>query len=98
MGVKGRNVDLPGLSLAESLSLTLIEGTVKSLLPPSVLLEAITTSIQQAHAHLEALEKEHKLATCWRDKVAVVRNSCRKQSPIVATEVLEQVQFGFCST
>ena len=76
-------VDLPGLSLAESLSLTLIEGTVKSLLPPSVL-EAITPRFQQAHAHLEALEKEHKLAT-WRDKVAVVTQLMPQQSPIVAT-------------
>lgn len=85
-------VDLPGLSLAESLSLTLIEGTVKSLLPPSVL-EAITPRFQQAHAHLDALEKEHKLAT-WREKVAVVTQMLPQQSPAVANEVLEQVQFG----
>lgn len=83
-------VDLPGLSLAEALSLTMIESLIKPLLPASVL-TAITPRFRQAHAKLKSLQEEHKLAS-WQDKVAVVNQLLPQVSPELNPFVLEQIQ------
>lgn len=85
----GASIDLPGLSLAEALSLHLIEETIRPLLPKSVL-EAIEPRFRQASAKLSG---QRKVALArWADKVRCIPPALPLQVPNMNAEVLATVQ------
>jgi predicted DNA-binding transcriptional regulator YafY len=87
---RGRSMDIPGITLAEALSLHLIEDAVRPLLPASIL-EAVEPRFQQAKAKLAGLPKAQRYAR-WPDKVRTVPTSLSLEPPVVKAEVLECIQ------
>lgn len=83
-------IELPGVTLAEALSLEIIEETLKPLLPASVL-RTVQPRFAQAKAKLAALKEQNKAAS-WADKVASVPPTMQMLPPVIEEEVLETVQ------
>lgn len=83
-------VELPGVTLAEALSLQIVEETLKPLLPGSVL-RTVQPRFEQAKAKLAALAEQNPAAT-WADKVMSVPPTLPMLSPVVDEELLELVQ------
>lgn len=83
-------VELPGVTLAEALSLQIVEETLKPLLPGSVL-RTVQPRFAQAKAKLAALAEQNPAAS-WVDKVMAVPPSLPMLPPVVDAETLEQVQ------
>jgi predicted DNA-binding transcriptional regulator YafY len=87
----GASADLPGLSLAEALSLHLVEATLRPLLPAAVV-AAVEPRLQQAARKL-ASDTRRPLAR-WADKVRSIPPALPLQAPPVPPEVLEGVHGG----
>lgn len=83
-------IDLPSITLAEALSLQLVEGTLKALMPPSMM-HSLESRFLQAKRKLETLEVENQ-ASKWLHKVAVVSPSLPMLPPTIDPNVLEMVQ------
>lgn len=85
----GASTHIPGLSLADALSLHLIEETLRPLLPGSVL-QAIEPRLRQAEAKLS----EHRRAPLsrWAEKVRCIAPAMPLLAPKVDPEVLATVQ------
>ncbi len=90
--MQGRALDIPGLSLAEALSLNVIENTLRPLLPVA-LLGALDARWQQARDKLTDLASSNRHAG-WVDKVRVIPQGVTLQPPEIADGVLEAVQEG----
>ncbi|WP_194757189.1 helix-turn-helix transcriptional regulator [Aliidiomarina indica] len=90
--LRDASVDLPGVSLAEAMSLTLVEETLKPLLPHSVL-QAIQPRFELARAKLNSLGTNQKLLN-WSKKVAHVPAMLTQLPPEINEEVLDQVQLA----
>lgn len=88
--VKGASVDLPGMTLAEALSLRLVEETIKPLVPVSML-EGLETRFRLAEKQLAAMVKENRKAK-WVNKVRAVRPSLPLIPPVIDSTVLATVQ------
>ncbi len=88
--VPGASVDLPGLSLAEALSLNVIEGTLKPLLPKSVL-ESLAPRFKQAQARLDMLQPTNRTAR-WVRKVRTVTPTLPLLPPKVDPAALTELQ------
>jgi predicted DNA-binding transcriptional regulator YafY len=88
----GASIDIPGVTLAEALSLQLIENTIRSLLPTSIL-EAVEPRFLQAKAKLASLPKAQKYAR-WPEKVRTVPTSLSLMPPVVKAEILECIQIA----
>lgn len=88
--VPGASIDIPGVSLAEALSLHLIEETVKPLLP-SPILDAVESRFRQAARKLASQPRNQRYAR-WPAKVRVVAPILPFVPPAIDPEVLEQVQ------
>lgn len=84
------SADLPGLTLAEALSLKVIEETLEPLLPSSVK-RALGSKFAQAQSKLTALKGGNKTAR-WIDKVKTVHPNLALLPPDVGVDVLEVVQ------
>lgn len=85
----GASLDIPGLSMAEALSLYLIEETLRPLLPTSVL-KVIEPRFRQA---ADKLASQKKLALSrWADKVRCIQPALPLQAPVVDAGVLDTVQ------
>lgn len=89
--VPGASTNLPGLSLAEAVSLHLIEETLRPLLPASVI-RAVEPRLRQARNHLASL-RNLSLAR-WADKVRSISPMLPMQPPHIDPAILEQVQMG----
>jgi len=89
--VPGASVDIPGLTLAEALSLHLIEETLRPLLPASVL-QSVEPRLRQAAKKLASAERL-PLAR-WTDKVRCIHPALPLHAPQIAAEVLESVHAG----
>jgi len=87
---RGASTDLSGLTVAEALSLRLVEDTVRPLLPASML-HALEGRFRLAEKKLTALAEENKAAQ-WAKKVSIVPSSQPLLPPPIAPEVLEAVQ------
>lgn len=87
---KDASIDMPGVSVAEALSLSLIEQIMQPLLPKTVL-EAVQPRFRQAKKKLNGLKHPQKLAN-WNEKVAHVHASMPTQPPEIQPQVLETVQ------
>ncbi len=86
----GRSADLPGLTVAEALSMKLVEDTLKPLLPKSVL-ATLAGNFKQAQEKLAALDAENPNVQ-WASKVRNVQPTLPLLPPQVNQEALENVQ------
>lgn len=86
----GAAVDLPGLTLAEALSMRVIEDTLKPLLPKSVL-EALGPRFKQAQGKLDALQSTNRTAR-WAKKVRTVAAGFPLVPPKIDSAALESLQ------
>jgi predicted DNA-binding transcriptional regulator YafY len=84
------SADLPGLTLAEALSLRIIEEALDPLLPSSVK-TALGSKFAQAKSKLAALKGISKTAR-WADKVKTVQPALTLLPPDVNSDVLESIQ------
>ena len=83
-------LDIPGLTLAEALSLRLVEDTLKRLMPPAVW-QALEARFRQAERKLDALSNDN-LNASWMAKVRSVSPSLPFLPPPIAPDVLETIQ------
>lgn len=88
----GASIDLPGISVSEALSLTLIEDTIRPLLP-SGMLSGLQGRFHHARQKLEHMA-EQNLAARWMNKVASVRPELNLQAPNISSQTLETIQQG----
>lgn len=86
----GANLDIPGISVAEALSLTLVEEQMRQLLPAS-LLSSLAARFAQAKNKLQVLEASIAGAR-WPDKVASVSADMHLLAPKIDSDILQQVQ------
>lgn len=89
---KDASIDMPGISVAEALSLSLIEQIMKPLIPKSVM-DSVQPRFRQAKKTLNGLKNPQKLS-CWTEKVAHVPVNMQQQPPVIKPQVLEVVQNG----
>lgn len=82
----GEGADLPSITIADAVSLQIIEGLVRPLLP-SAILESIEPRLRQARASLEALAESNRHAR-WIDKVRHVPPAMPLLPPHVDANVL----------
>lgn len=88
--IDGASADLPGLTLAEALSMKLIENTIKPLLPASVL-KSLEPRFLQAERKLAELDNENPAAQ-WANKVRTVQPTLPLLPPRVVDDILENLQ------
>jgi len=88
----GAALELPGLSLAEALSLAMVEDVLPVLLPRH-LYKGLEPRFQQARNKLESLAETNASAR-WLNKVASVRPELSLRPPAIAAEVLENIQLA----
>ena len=89
---KGASVNIPGMSIAEALSLRLIEGAVRPLLPAAVL-DVLEPRWHQAGQSLAALAEGNRHARArWVDQVRTAPANLPLLPPKIALGVLETVQ------
>lgn len=88
--VNGASTDFPGLTVAEAISLRMVEDTLKPLLPTSVL-QALEPRFRQAENKLTLLSKENRKAQ-WVNKVRTVSPAFPLIPPVIDSAVLESVQ------
>lgn len=86
----GASVDLPGLTVAEAISLRMVEDTLKPLLPASIL-QSLEPRFRQAENKLTLLCKENRKAQ-WVNKVRSVSPAFPLIPPKIDSTVLETVQ------
>lgn len=84
------SVELPGVTLAEALSLQIVEETLKPLLPSSVL-RTVQPRFEQAKSKLAALA-EQSPAAAWAGRVMSVPPTLPVLPPAVDEELLDLVQ------
>jgi len=87
--VDGASIDLPGLSLADSLSIVMIEETVRPLLPNSVV-KAIEPRLQQARQKLN--NHRNTALAKWADKARTISPSIPLIAPTIDQDTLDNVQ------
>jgi len=83
-------LDIPGLTLAEALSLRMVEDTLKNLMPPAVW-QALEARFRQAERKLDALTDDNPNAG-WTAKVRSAPPSLPFLPPSIKPEVLEAIQ------
>ncbi|MDP2784716.1 MAG: WYL domain-containing protein [Sulfurimicrobium sp.] len=88
--IPGASPELPGLTLAEALSLRLLENYLKPLLPASIL-SVLAPRFSSATKKLDLLADENSVAR-WTDKVRAISPSLPFLPPKMAEGVLETVQ------
>jgi predicted DNA-binding transcriptional regulator YafY len=88
--IPGASPEMPGLTLAEALSLRLLENYLQPLLPASVL-SVLAPRFSSATKKLDLLGEENAVAR-WTDKVRAVSPSLPFLPPKIADGVLETVQ------
>ena len=84
---KGASIDVPGLSLADALSIEMVRGTIEPILPSSIL-NALRPSFLQARKTLTAIKKNNPKAT-WADKVRAIPSTLQFLPPMVDSAVQE---------
>lgn len=86
----GSTADLPGLSICDALTMRLVEGSIRPLVPAN-LLAVLEPRFAQAQRKLESLSAESASAR-WADKVASVQPALSLLAPVIDKDVLEKVQ------
>ncbi len=85
-----RPADLPAITLAEALSLVVVEDTLKPLLPLSVQ-RALQAKFSQARSQLAMMSKKSSTAR-WAGKVKTVPTTLPLLPPLISEEILEVIQ------
>ena len=85
-----RPADLPAITLAEALSLVVVEDTLKPLLPLSVQ-RALQAKFSQARSQLAMMSKKSSTAR-WAGKVKTVPTTLPLLPPFISEEILEVIQ------
>ena len=85
-----RPADLPAITLAEALSLVVVEDTLKPLLPLSVQ-RALQAKFSQARSQLAMMSKKSSTAR-WAGKVKTVPTTLQLLPPFISEEILEVIQ------
>ncbi|WP_312257532.1 helix-turn-helix transcriptional regulator [Stutzerimonas nitrititolerans] len=86
----GSAAELPGLSICDALTMRLVEGSIRPLVPAN-LLGVLEPKFAQAQRKLESLSAESASAR-WAEKVASVQPALSLLAPEIDTDVLEKVQ------
>ena len=86
----GASSNLPAITLAEALSLSLVEDLLKPLLPKAIL-TSLQAHFNQAQAKLLTL-KQDNAAAHWQDKVRHVPPALPLLPPCIDADVLDLVQ------
>lgn len=86
----GSSAELPGITLAEALSIRLVEDLLKPLLPHAVL-SSFQGYFNQAKNKLKVLQDDNATAR-WQDKVRHVPPTLPMLPPAIDENVLENVQ------
>lgn len=87
---KGVSADLPAMTLSEALSLTLVEDSLKSIMPISML-DGLEARFRQARNDLAKLSRENRKAK-WASKVRMVSPSMPMIPPAIDPDILAAVQ------
>jgi predicted DNA-binding transcriptional regulator YafY len=87
---EGDSANLPGITLAEALSLRIVEDTLRPLLPSSVL-KTVEPQFRQATQKLAALKESNRTAN-WAEKVRTVSPGLPLLPPRISPETLECIQ------
>lgn len=85
-----RPLDFPAITLAEALSLVVVEETLKPLLPISIQ-RALQPKFLQAHSQLVMMSKKSPTAR-WVKKVKTVPTALPLLPPVINEQVLEEIQ------
>ena len=88
--IQGKSPNLPALTMADAVSLQIIEDLLKPLLPAS-LLQTLSTRFNQAKNILQQQVENNKNAR-WADKVRYINPALPLLPPTIADGVLETVQ------
>ena len=83
-------LDFPAITLAEALSLVVVEETLKPLLPISIQ-KALQPKFLQAHSQLVTMGKKSPTAR-WAKKVKTVPMALPLLPPVINEQVLEEIQ------
>jgi predicted DNA-binding transcriptional regulator YafY len=83
------------MTVSEALSLSLVEGTLKSLMPVSML-DGLESRFRQAEKQLVTLGKENRKAK-WASKVRSVSPTMPFVPPVIDSEILSTVQEALLS-
>ena len=83
---KGASIDVPGLNLADALSLEMVRDTPEPLLPRPIL-DVLRPTFAQARKTLDAMKANNRKAS-WADKVRAIPNTLKLLPPSVDDEVL----------
>jgi len=86
----GQSSELPGITLSEALTLRLVEGSIRPLIP-GFMLKSLEPRFSQARHKLQALSEESASAR-WVSKVASVQPSLSVMPPEVDQDHLDVVQ------
>lgn len=87
---KGGSADLPAMTISEALSLTLVEDTLKSIMPISML-DGLEGRFRHARNDLAKLSKENRKAK-WASKVRMVSPTMPMIPPAIEPAILAAVQ------
>lgn len=88
--LRNAGADLPGLTLADALSLRLVEDLVTPLLP-ATLLKSLAPRFAEASGKLDTLAEANPAAR-WKDKVRTVQPALSLLPPLLADGLLETLQ------
>jgi predicted DNA-binding transcriptional regulator YafY len=88
----GAGADMPAISAAEALSLTMVEKVLKPLLPGTVL-QSIAPRLNQAKDKLAKLQQSQAFGD-WQNKVAYVPATLQQQAPHIDDNVLNTTQLA----
>lgn len=86
----GQSAELPGISLSEALTLRLVEGSIRPLIP-AFMLKTLEPRFNLARQKLAALSDDNNSAR-WLDKVGSVQPEMAQLPPEIKSEQLEVIQ------
>ena len=86
----GKSAELPGITLGEALTLRLVEGSIRPLIP-AVMLKTLEPRFNLARQKLEAMSEENPSAR-WLDKVASVQPELTQIPPEIKADLLDVIQ------
>lgn len=86
----GKSAELPGITLGEALTLRLVEGSIRTLMP-AFMLKTIEPRFNLARQKLEAMSEENPSAR-WLDKVASVQPELTQVPPEIQADILDVIQ------
>ena len=87
---RNAKLDIPGMTLADAMSLYIVEDLLRPLLPTTIL-SALEGRFRLARTNLDALPPTNRLVR-WADKIRFVPPALSMIQPQVDAEVLETIQ------